>query len=165
MAAANCQPNIQQRKTEHLTASANDALPPSASPPGTPRRSAMLKSWTTCARCCLRRNFPAVTRWSSEERRKSICPFPACPRRESISSLPALCSTPICIRLWSDTLVWLCGSLSGTKTSRMKPVQCPAPLLCSLWGWRENSGHRWWRSIWISATTSTPPCKRNSFMP
>ena len=98
----------------------------------------MLKSWTTCVRCWSRRNSPAVTRWSSEERRKSICPFPACPRRESISSLPALCSTPICIRLWSDTLVWLCGSMSGTKTSRMKPAPCPAPLPCSLWDWRDE---------------------------
>ena len=63
--------NIQQRKTVHFT----------------------------CARCWSRRNSPAVTRWSAEERRKSICPFPACPRRESINSLPALCNTPICIRL------------------------------------------------------------------
>ncbi len=43
--------------------------------------------------------------------------------------MPALCSTPVCIQLWSDMLVWLCGSMSGTKTSRMKPVQCPA-LCC-----------------------------------
>ena len=27
-------------------------------------------------------------------------------------------------------------SLSGTKTSQMKPVRCPAPLPCLLWGWR-----------------------------
>ena len=39
--------------------------------------------------------------------------------------------------------------MSGTKTSRMKPAPCPALLLCSLWGWRENSGRRWWQSIWI----------------
>ena len=72
---------------------------PSASPPRTPQMSAMLKSWTTCARCWSRRNSPVVTRWSSEGRRKSICPFPACPRKASISSLLALCNTPICIRL------------------------------------------------------------------
>ena len=56
-------------------------LPPSASQPGTPPRSAMGKSWTTCARCWSRRNFPAVTRWSSGGRRRFTCPFPACPKR------------------------------------------------------------------------------------
>ena len=30
--------------------------------------------------------------------------------------------------------------MSGTKTSQMNPASCPALLLCSLWGWRENSG-------------------------
>ena len=135
--------DIQQRKTEHFTASANDAFAAIRITARTPPRSAMLKSWTTCVRCWSRRNFPAVTRWSSVGRKNSICLFPACPRRESISSLPALCSTPICIQLWSDTLVWLCGSLSGTKTLRTKPVLCLAPLPCSPWDWRENSGHRW----------------------
>ena len=67
----------------------------------------------------------------------------ACPKRASISSLPVLCSTLIFIRLWSDTLFWLCGSLSGIKTLRMKPVRCPAPSPCLPWGWRENRGHRW----------------------
>lgn len=64
-------------------------------------------------------------------------------KEASISSLPVLCNTPICIRLWRDTLVWLCGNLSGTKTSQMKPVRCPAPSPCLPWGWRENRGHRW----------------------
>ena len=100
----------------------------------------MLKSWTTCVRCWSRRNFPAVTRWSSVGRKNSICPFPACPKRASISSLPVLCSTLIFIRLWSDTLVWLCGSLSGIKTLRMKPAPCLAPLPCSPWDWK---GEQW----------------------
>ena len=137
-------------------------LPLSASPPGTPPRSVMLKFWTICARCWSRRNFPAVTRWSSVGRKNSICPFPACRRRESISSLPALCSTPICTRLWSDTLAWLCGSLSGIKTSRMKPVRCPAPLPCLLWGWRDHSGVRWCAIIWIYVMMNIPLYRRSS---
>ena len=119
-------------------------LLPSASPPGTPPRSAMLKSWTTCVRCWSRRNFPAVTRWSSVGRKNSICPFPACPRRESISSLPALCSTPICIRLWSDTLVWLCGSMSGTKTSADEACAMPGTFAVFALG---LEGPKWWRLV------------------
>ena len=151
--------DIQRRKTEHFTATANDAFAT------TPPRRAMRKSWTTCVRCWSSRNFPAATPSSSVERKNSICPFLDFLKRASISSLPVRCSTPIFIRLWSNTLVWLCGSLSGTKTSQTKPVPCPALSPCSPWGWRENRGHHWWRSISTSATTSTPPCKGNSSMP
>ena len=101
MAAANCQRTFSGVRRSISPHRPMMCLLPSASPPGTPPRSAMLKSWTTCVRCSLRRNSPAVTRWSSVERTNSICPFPACPRRESISSLPVLCSTLIFIRLWS----------------------------------------------------------------
>ena len=38
-------------------------------------------------------------------------------------------------------------SLSGTKTSRMKPAPCPALSLCLLWGWRSHSGVRWCATI------------------
>ena len=81
-AAANCQRTFSSGKRSVLPHRPTTPLRPSASPPGTLRRSAMGKSWTTCARCWSGRNFPAVTRWSSVERRNSICPFPACPRRE-----------------------------------------------------------------------------------
>ena len=156
-------PNIQRRKTKHLIASANDAF---AAIRITARDSTeecyMLKSWTTCARCWSRRNFPAVTRWSSVGRRRFTCPFPACPKKESISSLPALCSTLIFIRLWSDTLVWLCGNLSGTKTSQMKPVRCPEPSPCLPWGWRDHSGVRWCATIWIYVMMNIPLYRRSS---
>ena len=59
----------------------------------------MMKPWTIYARYWSRRNSPAVTQWSLEEKKKLYLPFPDCLRRESISSLPVLCNTPICIRL------------------------------------------------------------------
>ena len=156
---------IQRRKTEHFTATANDSF-------ATIRITARDSTEECYAEildylCAVleQEEFPAVTRWSSVERTNSICPFPACPGRESISSLPVLSSTPNYTPILSGMHGWLWGSMNGTKTSRMKPVRCLALSLCSLWGWRENSGRHWWRSIWISATTSTPPCKRNSFMP
>ena len=84
---------------KQLKTAGSGPLPPSESPPRIPRRSAMMKPWTTCVRCWSRRNSPAATPSSFADRRRSTCPSPACPRRESISSLPALCNTPICIRL------------------------------------------------------------------
>ena len=123
--------DIQRRKTEHFTASANDAF-------ATIRITAK-----DCTEECYaeildylcavleQEEFPNSYSVEFRGKEKLYLPFPAYPRRESISSLPALYNTPICIRLWSDMFIWLCGRMSGTKTSRMKPVRCPAPLLCS----------------------------------
>lgn len=92
-AAANCQRTSSGVRRSISPHRPMMRLPPSASPPGTPPRSAMLKSWTTCARCWSRRNFPAVTRWSSVGRRRFTCPFPACPKR-SQSALCLRCAAP-----------------------------------------------------------------------
>ena len=157
--------DIQQRKTEHFNASANDAF-------ATIRITARDSTEECYAEildylCAVleQEEFPAVTRWSSVGRKNSICPFPACPKRASISSLPVLCSTLIFIRLWSDTLVWLCGSLSGIKTLRMKPAPCLAPLPCSPWDWKGRSGGGWCAITWIAVMTSTPLCKKSLFTP
>ena len=82
--------DIQQRKTEHFTASTNDAF-------ATIRITARDSTEECYAEildylCAVleQEEFPAVTRWSSVGRKNSICPFPACPKRASISSLPVL---------------------------------------------------------------------------
>ena len=159
--------DIQRRKTEHFTASANDAF-------ATIRITARDSTEECYAEildylCAVleQEEFPRSYSVEFRGKEKLYLPIPGLPKKgvNQLFACAVLCSTPIFIRLWSDTLVWLCGSLSGTKTSRMKPVPCPALSLCSLWGWRENSGRRWWRSIWISVMTSTPLCKGNSFMP
>ena len=122
--------DIQRRKTEHFTASANDAF-------ATIRITARDSTEECYAEildylCAVleQEEFPRSYSVEFRGKEKLYLLFPACPKRESISSLPVLCSTLIFIRLWSDTLVWLCGSLSGTKTSQMKPVRCPAPSPC-----------------------------------
>ena len=125
----------------------------------------MLKSWTTCARCWSRRNFPTVIRWSSVERRNSICPFPDFLKRELISSLPVPSNTLNYTSVLSGMHDWPCGSMNGIPTSPMKPAPCPEPSPCLPWGWKENSGHRWWQSIWIYAMMSILPYKRNFSTP
>ena len=81
LAAANCQRTSSGVRRSISPHRPMMRLPPSASPPGTPPRSAMLKSWTTCARCWSRRNFPAVTRWSSVGRRRLYLPIPGLPKK------------------------------------------------------------------------------------
>lgn len=135
--------DIQRRKTEHFTASANDVF-------ATIRITARDSTEECYAEildylCAVleQEGFPRSYSVEFRGKEKLYLPIPGLPKRASISSLPVLCNTPICIRLWRDTLVWLCGNLSGTKTSQMKPVRCPAPSPCLPWGWRENRGHRW----------------------
>ena len=118
-------PNIQKRKTKHLTASANDAF-------ATIRITARDCTEGCCDEAlsylCEVLEQPEFPRSYSIEFRgpeKIYLPIPGCPRRASISSLPARCGTPICIRLWSDTLVWPCGSMSGTKTSADEACAMP----------------------------------------
>ncbi len=41
----------------------------------------MLKFWITCVRCWSRRDFPAVTRWSSVGRKKLYLPIPGLPKK------------------------------------------------------------------------------------
>lgn len=154
--------DIQRRKTEHFTASANDAF-------ATIRITARDSTEECYAEildylCAVLEQEEFPRSYSVEFRgpEKIYLPIPGLPKKESISSLPALCSTPICIQLWSDTLAWLCGSLSGTKTSRMKPVRCPAPLPCLLWGWRDHSGVRWCAIIWIYVMMNIPLYRRSS---
>ena len=91
--------DIQQRKTEHFTASANDAFAAIRITAKDSTEECYAEILDYLCAVLEQEEFPAVTRWNSEERRNFICPFPACPRRASIISLPALCSTPICIRL------------------------------------------------------------------
>ena len=157
--------DIQRRKTEHFTASANDAF-------ATIRITARDSTEECYAEildylCAVLEQEEFPRSYSVEFRgpEKIYLPNPACPKRESISSLPALCSTPICIQLWSDTLAWLCGSLSGTKTSRMKPARCPVLSLYLLWGWRENRGCRWCVTIWIYVMMNIPLCRRSLSTP
>ena len=90
---------IQQRKTEHFTASANDAF-------ATIRITARASTEECYAEildylCAVLEQEEFPRSYSIEFRgpEKIYLPSPACPRRESISSLPALCNTPICIRL------------------------------------------------------------------
>lgn len=154
--------DIQQRKTEHFNASANDAF-------ATIRITARDSTEECYAEildylCAVleQEEFPRSYSVEFRGKENSICPFPACPKRASISSLPVLCSTLIFIRLWSDTLVWLCGSLSGIKTLRMKPAPCLAPLPCSPWDWKGRSGGGWCAITWIDVMTSTPLCRRSS---
>lgn len=68
-AAANCQRTSSAVRRSISPHQPTMRLPPSASRLRPPPKSAMRKSWTTCVRCFLRRNFPAVTRWSSVERK------------------------------------------------------------------------------------------------
>ena len=135
--------DIQRRKTERFTALANDAF---ATIRITARDSTGECYGEILDYLCTvleQEEFPRSYSVEFRGPEKIYLPIPGLPKRESISSLPALCSTPTCIRLWRDTLVWLCGNLSGTKTSQMKPVRCPAPSPCLPWGWRENRGRRW----------------------
>ena len=155
--------DIQQRKTEHFTASANDAFAAIRITARDSTEECYAEILDYLCAVLEQEEFPRS--YSVEFRGKeksSICLFPACPRRESISSLPVLCSTLIFIRLWSDTLVWLCGSLSGIKTLRMKPAPCLAPLPCSPWDWKGRSGGGWCAITWIDVMTSTPLCRRSS---
>lgn len=135
--------DIQRSKTEHFTATANDAFATIRITAKDSTEECYAEILDYLCAVLSQEEFPRSYSVEFRGKENSIYPFPACPRREPISSLPALYSTLICTRLWSDTLVWRCGSLSGTTTSPMKPAPCPVPSPCLLWGWRENSGHRW----------------------
>ena len=154
--------DIQRRKTEHFTASANDVF-------ATIRITARDSTEECYAEildylCAVLEQEGFPRSYSVEFRGKEkLYLHSRSAQKASISSLPVLCNTPICIRLWRDTLVWLCGNLSGTKTSQMKPVRCPAPLPCLLWGWRDHSGVRWCAIIWIYVMMNIPLYRRSSF--
>ena len=132
-------PNIQTRKTKHLTASANDAF-------ATVRITAR-----DCTEECYaevldylcavleQEEFP---RSYSVAQRKTICPFLDFLKRELISSLPVLSDTPDYTPILSGMHGWPRGSMNGTTTSPMNPAPCPEPSPCLLWDWKENSGHR-----------------------
>lgn len=135
--------DIQRRKTEHFTASANDVFAAIRITARDSTEECYAEILDYLCAVLEQEEFPRSYSVEFRGPEKIYLPIPGLPKKESISSLPALCSTPICIQLWSDTLAWLCGSLSGIKTLRMKPVRCPVPSPCLPWDWRENRGHRW----------------------
>ncbi len=152
-------PDIQKRKTEHLAPHRPMMpLPPSASPPGIPPRSAMLKSWTTCVRCWSSRSSPRSYPSSFADRKKIYLPIPGLPKK-GVHQLFCLCGAvpPASMSGWRIMLGWPCRKMSGIKTFPMRTAPCPAPLRCSLWGWRGRIGGRWCVIIWTVATMSTPP--------
>ena len=101
--------DIQRRKTEHFTASANDAF-------ATIRITARDSTEECYAEildylCAVleQEEFPRSYSVEFRGKENSICPFPACPKGRQ-SALCLCCAAPqICIRLWRDTLVWLWG--------------------------------------------------------
>ena len=111
-------PNIQKRKTKHLTASANDAF----------------ATIRITARDCTEGCCDEALSYLVAGRRSSTCPSPACPRRASINSLPARCGTPASMCRWRIMPGLPCGRTSGIKTSPMRSAPCLAPSPCSLWG-------------------------------
>ena len=164
-AAGKLPKDIQRRKTEHFTASANDAFAiiryhRQGLHRGVLRRNPGLPA----VPCFLLQEviFPSVTRWSSVGRKNSHPPIPGSAQKGSQSELFA-CAVqyPSCASGYGA----ICGHFfsvvrSGTKTSRMKLRRCPAPLLCSPWGLRENDGAPLVTEyLPFCGTTEPPPCK------
>ena len=160
--------DIQRRKTEHFTASANDAF---ATIRITARDSAEECYAEILDYLCAvleQEEFPRSYSVEFRGPEKIYLPIPGLPKK-GINQLFA-CAVqhpnlhPAIERYarQSDTLAWLWGSLSGTKTSRMKPARCPAPLPCLLWGWRDHSGVRWCAIIWIYVMMNIPLYRRSS---
>ena len=156
--------DIQQRKTEHFTASANDAF-------ATIRITARDSTEECYAEildylCAVleQEEFPRSYSVEFRGKEKIYLPIPGLPKKGVNQLFACAVQHPDLHPLWSDTLVWLCGSMSGTKTLRMKPALCLAPLPCSPWDWKGRSGGGWCAITWIAVMTSTPLCRRSSFM-
>ena len=121
--------DIQRRKTEHFTASANDAFATIRitakglhrgvlwGNPGLPVRGAGAGGISP--------QLLGGVPWAGEDLPAHSRPA----QKGNQSALCLRCAVPQSASGYGTIrLVWLCGSLSGTKTSQMKPVRCPAPF-------------------------------------
>ena len=155
-------PNIQKRKTKHLTASANDAFATIRITARDCTEGCCDEALSYLVEVLEQPEFPRSYSIEFRGPEKLYLPIPGLPKKGVNQLFACAVQHPNLHPLWSDTLGWLCGSLSGTKTSRMKPAPCPAPSPCSPWGWRGRSGGGWCATTWTAVTTSTLRSKKSS---
>ena len=158
-------PNIQKRKTKHLTASANDAFATIRITARDCTEGCCDEALSYLVEVLEQPEFPHSYSIEFRGPEKIYLPIPACPRRVSISSLPVRCGTPDSMSGWRIMLGWPCRRTSGTTTSLMSPAPCLAPLPCSPWDWKGRSGGGWCAITWIAVMTSTPLCRKSLFTP
>ena len=158
-------PNIQKRKTKHLTASANDAFATIRITARDCGEGACEEALSYLIEILEQPEFPRSYSIEFRGPEKIYLPSPACPRRVSISFLPVRCGIPVSMSGWRIMLGWPCRRTSGTTTSLMSPAPCLAPLPCLPWDWKGRSGGGWCAITWIAVMTSTPLCKKSLFTP
>ena len=158
--------DIQRRKTEHFTASANDAFATIRITARDCGEGACEEALSYLIEILEQPEFPRSYSIEFRGPEKNLpCPSPACPRRVSISFLPVRCGIPVSMSGWRIMLGWPCRRTSGTTTSLMSPAPCLAPLPCLPWDWKGRSGGGWCAITWIAVMTSTPLCKKSLFTP
>ena len=157
--------DIQRRKTEHLTASANDAF---ATIRITARDATEECYGEVLDYLCAVLEQPDFPRSYSVEFREpdnTYLPIPGLPKKGNNQLFayavqypklhPSIEQYP---RLAMREYEWY-NNLSNDPAPR------PAPLLYSPWGWRRRSGGHWCATTWSCVMTSTPLCRRNSSTP
>lgn len=155
--------SLQKRKTEHFTASANDAF--------AVIRITARDSTEECCREVLnylcelleQEDFPRSYALEFKGPEKRYLPITGLPKRESISFVPALPNIRHFILCWNGTPDLQCGNMSSTPIWIVNRVPSPAVLLCLPWECLGKSGGNWYGIISISVMMNTPACRKNSF--
>ena len=158
-------PNIQKRKTKHLTASANDAFATIRITARDCGEGACEEALSYLIEILEQPEFPAANSIEFRGPEKIYLPIPGLPKKGVHQLLPVRCGIPVSMSGWRIMLGWPCRRTSGTTTSLMSPAPCLAPLPCLPWDWKGRSGGGWCAITWIAVMTSTPLCKKSLFTP
>ncbi|CBL35530.1 hypothetical protein CL3_01840 [butyrate-producing bacterium SM4/1] len=155
--------SLQKRKTEHFTASANDAF--------AVIRITARDNTEECCREVLnylceileQEDFPRSYAVEFKGPEKSYLPITGLPKK-GVNQLFA-CAVeypgPPPPR-WNSTPGLPCGNMSSTPISAMSSARSPEVLPCSPWECWGKSGGSWYGIISISAMMSTPTYRKNS---
>ena len=120
-------PNIQKRKTKHLTASANDAFATIRITAKDCGEGACEEALSYLIEILEQPEFPRSYSIEFRGPEKIYLPIPGLPKKGVHQLLPVRCGIPVSMSGWRIMLGWPCRRTSGTTTSLMSPAPCLAP--------------------------------------